>query len=503
MSRRLAASFAALLLWVTAPNAIAQWQEVQPGFDFQEFNLAGPVEVFVTRMVTGDPASRAIDSCLGQGQLRPDGLSAQGRETPSAMAARYDDTINYYFQTWGQRSDVIAAINGDFWERESPGGALTGFPTSGQIHSGWFCRRFLGFSGGSGFYWTIWGVPHLGGNVRNGETSHEEHVVIYPDASEEIITEINVERSTDDLVLYTPQWADRTYTDNSGVEVLVRMSRPNIPLPSPFSASGTIVEIRDGQGSTLIPFDHVVLSGHGTAAAALLSRSVVGDVIGIRTFLKDYGKSGTPPLPSQDWTKAYGSVGGDRYLVIDSQIPTNSWPTNRDPRTAVAFNNDHVFFVVADGRSAQSIGMSFAELADFCLNTLSATHTVAQDGGGSSALWVEGMGVVNTPSDGSERATHNGLMMVAVEPRIQSSTFGADNVVEATQSTSVRLGPGSNYQSVDALSAGELGTVVDHGLNGVLATGQSWWKCDFGGTEGWVTESALTGVSAVSGQLFH
>ncbi len=479
------------LLAVATP---AQWSTIAPGFDYREYALSGPVEVFVMRMTRSDPASRAIDSCIGQGQFRGTDLPLTGRETVSGMATRYDDTINYYWQTWGQRSEVIAAINGDFWET-SP--TVWSRPVSGQIISGWFARRFLGYAGGSGFFWTIWGVPHIGGDVRNGETGAARQRVQFADLSDANLTGVNVERETDDLILYTPHWDAHTHTDSTGVEVLVQMSRPNLPLPPPNWATGTVVAVRDGQGSTPIPFDHVVLSGHGTAATTLRNRCSVGDQVGLQMYIRDYGLPTTPPLPTQDWTKAYGSVGVDREVVIEGQVPTNTWPTTRDPRTAVAFNDSDVFFIVVDGRSAQSIGMSFAEVGVFCRDTLAATHAAMLDGGGSSAMWVQGQGIVNTPSDGSERATTNGLMMVEIQPRVLSTVFSEGELVGAQGAIPLRLGPGTNCASLATIAADATGTVESHALNGVFATGQQWWLCDFGGTEGWAPETSLGSVTGV------
>jgi uncharacterized protein YraI len=55
----------------------------------------------------------------------------------------------------------------------------------------------------------------------------------------------------------------------------------------------------------------------------------------------------------------------------------------------------------------------------------------------------------------------------------------------------VRLGPGTNYGILTALTPGSQGVVVEHALNGVLAKGYSWWKIDFAGIVGWVNENSL------------
>ncbi|MFH0793755.1 MAG: phosphodiester glycosidase family protein [bacterium] len=480
-----------------AGSAFAQWELIQTGFEYRKFTLSGPVEAFVVRMGLDEVTSRAVDSTIAQGQYYKTGIAYEGRETPSAMAARYNDEINFYYQEWGKRNDVIAAINGDYWEREYPGGPYTGRPTGGQIQSGWFARRFDEYAGGSGFFWTIWGAPRLGGDVRNGDPPYiVKQYVFFADASSAYFTKLNIERGTDDLVLYTPQWDGNTHTDNSGVEVLVKVNRPALLIPDGVSANsctGTVIEVRDGQGSTPIPFDHVVLSGTGTGATTLRNKCQVGDTISLRMHLRDYGfPDRTPPHPAQDTTKAYGSCGVDREVVISSTVTNLPSPdTTRDPRTAVAFNNNYMYFIVVDGRSGISIGMTFAELASFCINSLSATTGASLDGGGSSALWVKGKGIVNHPSDGSERWVCNGMIMVAMNSMQLSGTFREGRAVHTTSSAAVRLGPSTNCDSIATAPVDQQGVILSHSLNGVRAKGQNWWYWQYGSTAGWTSENQL------------
>jgi hypothetical protein len=499
--------FAVLGVSVLVSSAAAQWEVIVPGIEYRRFDLPGPVQAFVARMDLANGASREIDSMIASGQFYKSGLPYQGRETVSQMVARYDDQINFYYQIWGQRNDVVVGINGDYWETVG-GGGYSGRPASGQVQGGWFCRRFDEFAGGSGFFWTIWGVPHLGGDVRNSNLTPETHqTVTFADDSVADLTGINIERDSSDLMLYTPQWDGSTHTDNSGVEVLARVNRPALPLPnqSPgstnYSCTGTILEVRNGQGNTPIPFDCIVLSGTGSNATTLLNRCVVGQTVRLRMTILDYGFSGrTPPHPSQDWTKAYGACGVDRELVIDSTVtnlPSPAWP--RDPRTAVCFNSSHTYFVVVDGRRSGSIGMDATELANFMINDLGATTGCSLDGGGSSAMWVQGRGIVNVPSDGSERAVTNGLMMVAVEPRELSTALVGGDPIHTATATQMRLGPGTTFDLVANVPADSHGPVADHALNGVRATGGNWIYWDWNGQTGWTPQSALVETTAVNG----
>lgn len=242
---------AALMTVALAFHAQAAWESIAPGFEYQKITQTGPIEAFVTRMSRDSSTitSCTLDSMLAQGQLYKSGLIYGGRETVSSMVNRYNGAINYYWQTWGQTNDIVAAVNGDYWEREYyPDGPYTGRPQGGQVQSGWFIRRFPEYSGGSGAFYTIWGVPHIGGDVINGGGAARQKI-IFADSSNADITALNVERGTDALAIYTPHWASSTHTDTTGVEVLVRLNRPLLPLPNGTSAfvDGTILQVRDGQ----------------------------------------------------------------------------------------------------------------------------------------------------------------------------------------------------------------------------------------------------------------
>lgn len=496
---------------VLSRAALAQWETVQPGFEYRKFTLSGPVEAFVVRMDVSNTTAQqnnAIDSMIAQSQFYKTGLPNGGRETVSSMVNRYNDSIGYYWQTWGMRNRILCAINGDYWERETyPSGPYTGRPESGQVQGGWFCRRYDEFSGGSGFLYSVWGVPAIGGDVVNGGGAAPQKV-IFADSSEVNLPKVNLERGSDDLVLYTPQWANSTKTASGGVEVVMRVNRPALPLPhgtTSDSCVGTILEVRNGMGDAPIPFDCAVLSGTGSYAATLLSKCTVGQTIRLRMIVRDYGFSGrTPVHPPQDWTKAYGSIGVDREMLIASQITNLPSPdSTRDPRTGVAFNSSYVFFVVVDGRRSGSIGMTFGELGLFMRDTLGATHGCSLDGGGSSAMWVEGRGIVNVPSDGSERATVNGLMMVAAQPLSKTLTFSGGAPVKTIASTPVRTGPGLNYPVLTTAGANQAGTIISHSMNGARASGQNWWLFSYGSTSGWVPESSLQSNAGVSPADFY
>jgi uncharacterized protein (TIGR03382 family) len=116
------------------------------------------------------------------------------------------------------------------------------------------------------------------------------------------------------------------------------------------------------------------------------------------------------------WMK--GVVSGHPQLVkAGVKLATNpaspACPT-RNPRTAVGLSQDGktVFMVVVDGRTTTSVGMTCTELAALMKN-LGAYQAINLDGGGSTTMYLKGTGIVNRPSDGTERVVANHLVVYA------------------------------------------------------------------------------------------
>lgn len=96
-------------------------------------------------------------------------------------------------------------------------------------------------------------------------------------------------------------------------------------------------------------------------------------------------------------------VDGIDAVEVDTNFGNHSIQGDQ-PRTAVAVLEDGgIAFVVVDGRSDVSAGMTLTELAAH-LQALGAVTAYNLDGGGSSTMVVDGE-VVTTPSNGGERAT--------------------------------------------------------------------------------------------------
>jgi hypothetical protein len=516
-----------------APSDDPAWQLVAPGIEYQEFHLPHPNNVFVARMDRNDP-DLTLESSIAQGKL------SDGKETVSGMFARYDQALNFWGGSttppnWGMRNQVVVAINGSYYD------IYSGVPQGGQVQSGWYAKRFDDLGGWSGFAWKLDRSAFIGECVTHNPD--KQRITFPVTGNFQQINGVNDQRGENELVLFTPQYNRQTGTDNSGSEVLVEMSRPTMILPEPANATGIVRQIRIDQGNSLIPFNYIVLSATGTAAQTLLANVQVGSEIHVSQEITSYETDCITPYPLS-WTKTYSSIQGAFFFLKNGQIREFDDPgaTELNPRTAIAFNNQYVYFIVADGRDIQhSIGMTINELALFTRDTLGATWGVAQDGGGSSTMVINrkvmnntfcneyfcssyaylplvtrkspggqvvspaGDEIISSPSV-HERAVANGMLMVIALPGEYSFTFTPGDAVTTVANTGLRLGPGTNYAAVTTIPTGTHGTILEqmNGLNGVLAKGANWWYINFyinsNDVAGWVPEGAITSLGMENGE---
>jgi hypothetical protein len=536
------------------------WEIIVPGIEYREFHLSDPNNVYVARMLRSNQEV-ILESSIAMGRL------ASGRESVTGMADRYNQAINNWGEEWGHRNRVVVAINGYYFD------PATGVPQRGQINSSWYAKRFDELQNGSGLAWKTDRSVFIGECVKN--PADKQVVTFLETGTTQAINGINQPRGDNELILYTPQYDADTNTgdDPKSVEAIVELTKPVTAVNAVDMITGTVKSIRKNIGSAPIPFDHVVISARGSVRDALFDVHGLSenDVIGVTQRIVNCNAS----LPIE-WKGTYASIGGHFHFLKNSSIqsyPDNQGAITRHPRTAIAYNEQYLFFIVVDGRDPYaSVGMSIDELAIFARDYLSATDAVAEDGGGSSTMVVNGEVKNNTfcgnfykpyepnvwpggcvkvflpvttqstvngqdqtattlnqpptllpaPPDALdddseiadtnaalaldantgtiERLVANGMLMVLVEPITRTISFSPGDLVTAFSSTDVRLGPGTNYGKLGTLNAGDQGSVIDHvnGLNGVLATGYNWWKVQFGGLVGWVTEQSLTPPSQSS-----
>ena len=168
---------------------------------------------------------------------------------------------------------------------------------------------------------------------------------------------------------------------------------------------GEVASVTDAPGSGAIPADGFVLLG----------REKGGDLL--RTL--NPGDRVTLAYRARPVTGGKGfAVGGNAVLLRDGR-PLPLTDPAAHPRTAAGFSADgrRMLLMTVDGRQVDSRGVTLAELAAL-MREAGAHDAINLDGGGSSTLLAREPGqergqLENSPSDGAERPTPNGVGLFA------------------------------------------------------------------------------------------
>ncbi len=203
---------------------------------------------------------------------------------------------------------------------------------------------------------------------------------------------VNGERKKGEIVVFTPEFSRTTLTNNDGTEVIVRRGRCS--------------EVRQGQGSSLIPSDGFVISADADRAAELAAFSKCTTRATLYPNVRTVDKAGNLVFIFPPGNRIEDVIAGAPQLIKDSKIDitwqeeksSKSFVETRHPRTAVAKLKDGKFLMITvDGRTESSGGIGLQDLAEYLLS-LGATDAMNLDGGGSTTMFVDGK-VVNHPSD--------------------------------------------------------------------------------------------------------
>lgn len=201
-------------------------------------------------------------------------------------------------------------------------------------------------------------------------------------------------------------------------------------------------------------FSYATYSTSGLAAGGGAQWTGTKDNASNGTLAFDDGKrvelSDASKTVTFDPTWMKGVVSGHPQLVNGGTAiasnPNTAACTTRNPRSAVGMTADKKKLIVAvvDGRSSISAGMTCTELAAL-MKSFGADDAFNLDGGGSSTMYLRGTGVVNKPSDGTERVVANHLAIYA--PRLGSVGSVKGVVHLATDKTKVLEGASVTLQA--------------------------------------------------------
>ncbi len=219
------------------------------------------------------------------------------------------------------------------------------------------------------------------------------------------------------VTLYTPRLGESTRTNRRrGVEAVI--SGLSFPL-TPNYAHPYRVEAVSRNGNSVIPRDGAILWIN-----ARLKNP------GVSQFSTGANGTLTLSLSPPEWNQVQHAIGGRLRLLKDGKInetlvemhnaekrhtPGKRTPMlnlSHEPRTALGYNADTLFLVVADGRQPKySTGLTLHELASILIE-LGATEAINLDGGSSSTFVVEDT-VINKPSGQQERDVLNAVFITA------------------------------------------------------------------------------------------
>lgn len=164
---------------------------------------------------------------------------------------------------------------------------------------------------------------------------------------------------------------------------------------------------RDGTARGLLRLDGVLQS---PARAGQASVGIAAD-----------GRLSLVPRPAGDWPEVHDALGAGPMLLRGGKIVDHGERQRdvRHPRSAIGTTADgRLLCLAVDGRTPPAAGMSFEETARV-LQALGCRDALNLDGGGSTTLWVAGLGVCNFPCDdrvydrAGERAVANALLLHA------------------------------------------------------------------------------------------
>ncbi|MEV0321051.1 phosphodiester glycosidase family protein [Streptomyces sp. NPDC050658] len=233
-------------------------------------------------------------------------------------------------------------------------------------------------------------VRNCGGVGGDTPTQRPQHDVTCADPDE-------IVEFTDELGAPTPAGA--------GVEAVL-------------DARGRVRELRPQGGD--VPSGGSVLAGIGDGATWLRTHAKPGGTLKVDRQIRDE-RGRTLRLGPQD-----DIVNGGPELVRDGKVAVNygadgiertgdpsfayTWGLKRNPRALLGVDGRGRLLVVAvDGRQpGSSDGFGLNEGAEL-MKSLGAVRAMALDGGGSVAMAVNGE-VINSPSDGTERAVGDALL---------------------------------------------------------------------------------------------
>jgi len=347
--------------------------EIAPGakYIWQDMQLPqGPEKLHAVEF---DPRNPALDLQAGKTNGK-----VYGMQGVTKMADDADQEGNR----------VVAAINGDFYDM-STGVPLGLFMGEGEVltspPSDWFAFGLK--NDGSSIYGAS---PNLKRTLKIG-------------ANTVSISHINRMRNNSEaLIMYTSSFHTSTMTNDLGDEIVLDILEGSAKSGQTMKLK--VVEVHKAKGNTALKEGQIVLSATGKFRSQL-SALTIGDEVSASFEL------------DKAWQDVRMAIGGAFILLKNGVVQTNE-DKALHPRVGIGTKADgSIIMVEIDGRTPGfSEGVSFDDLARI-MQEMGAVDALSLDGGGSATFVAKLPGekqrkVINLPSDGGERKTANGILLV-------------------------------------------------------------------------------------------
>ncbi len=309
--------------------------------------------------------------------------------------------------------NFFAGINTDFFITSGTatnGVSKVGAPVHAAIAQGEIYKTTNGSSAWPNFFFDETGKPVIGAvNFSKGTAEANGKTVA--------LNVINNGMAGNGVTLFTPKYygvMEQPGAAGSCAEVTLKKIEG--PITAGKTAKFEVTSAVSSTGNKEYSGEEYIIAGKGDGKT-FVEGLKIGDVVTVtpRAFVGDkevfpmHLCTGNPHILKDGITLESEGDRGDASA--------------RHPRSSIGFNSDMTKFVmmVIDGRSAVSAGVHTMELADM-MKYAGATDAVNVDGGGSSTLYTDALGVRNATSDGHARAVASGLFAVANVPQDETIT---------------------------------------------------------------------------------
>lgn len=372
--------------------------KVGPGTTQTQLQLNGPSSSLQVFYLTVDKTTPGVSM---RAVCATDKVA--GTSTTSNMAKSHSSEGVTYF----------AGTNGDFYT--TSGTATNGTSLVGRPTTSCTVDREVYKTSNSNYQFTIDvdGNAHVGRlNYYTGTATIGDKVTLFKG--------VNVMSPNNGITIYTPRYFGSTnntdYAD-ACAEVTAKLVEGDN-----FYAGGKyrmeITSTATSTGDLAIPSDGFVIHGRGTSTSGCNTGALdfvnalqVGDIVEFDQIIL---LGDQRIYPAQIVSGNPKNVGGGVTLDTEGERADAS---SLHPRTSlgVSQSGDSIIMMVIDGRTPNSAGVRTSMLADV-MRYAGAYEALNVDGGGSSTLYTQALGVRNNCSDGSERAVGNAIFAVLEAP---------------------------------------------------------------------------------------